>query len=405
MNNLKKIFEKVHLGNYQWEKILAVHFYQYEKVEERKFYSLRSGKYGRITLGMIRFYLRELFQKIPAIEPNAETVRFLFFKSLPRADYDEFFLSVSDAVQNHSCRVYNGISYADGFNKRTLFLAAKNVRVLYYLIRKLGSHAAFYYYTKMINYLNVAQQMAKHHPEVVVVFADMHPMDNMLVQHFRQLGRKTVTFQHGLYVDYGTLPTVNVLNYTNSVAQNFLAWGRNTADLITKYHPETKTFICGKPTRSEHITPTAKSAVFTVLFDQKMYASYNQRLLDIAQVIARDHNWKVALRLHPTTHIKDYSFDSALLHTTEQIPWEEVRFCLGHSTSLIYELLRKGMPVYQLKSEIPCHPLPEDLRFESAQELTPKLEMHADFEAIGKHYVELTGEESLREYEQTLLKL
>ncbi len=407
LEHLKNHFKHISLANLVWDKILAVHFYRFERVPERQRYSLRSLKYFRITLGMIRSYLLDLFARVPEIPKDdvASPVDYLFLKSLPRADYDDLFFKIIDTTEGRSSCVYNDLTYRKSINTAGVILFVKHAGILLYLIRKIGSHAAVFFYIKMIGYLQIAKMMEVHRPKVVVVFADMQPLDNAIAQHFKNLGSKTITLQHGLYVDYGNTHTVNVVNYENTVAEYFLAWGKNTSDLILQHHPNSKVIICGKPTLLGVVNPSRDSLIFMVLFDQKMYASHNQQLLDIACEIASRHNWTISLRLHPTTSLKDYTHTKQVRIDTAAVKLENLRFVVGHTTSMMYELLRRGMPVFQLKSDIPCHPLPEALRFEQASDLMTRLEQNSDYSAIGKHFVELTGKESLLKYKNTLLSL
>ncbi len=403
------VFSKISIRKLSWDKILAVDIFRFQRHEEYKAYSLRKGPNKRIAFGMIRYYFRELITTRPVLPQElseiGNQVDFLFFKSLPRKDYDEFFYRVIGSLPQKKIAVYNGHEIKKGYNFRAFFLFFRHLSALFLLIRNLGSHAGVFFYCKMIGYLNVLDLLTKTDPKTVVVFADMHPLDNLVVQTFRQKNIATATMQHGLYVDYGNQHTVNVVNYQNVVSEYFLAWGENTAQLISRHHPNCKLRICGKPSLYDVIQSNKESKTFTVLFDQKMYKAYNQQLLDIAQNIAGKKSWKIALRLHPTTFLKDYKIDPSVNLTTDHVPWEDIRFCIGHSTSMIYELLRKDLPVYKLKSEIPSHTLPDELIFSNAEDLLDRLSLPIDFIGIGKMYVDPTGKKSLEQYKRVLLEL
>lgn len=403
------VFSKISIRKLHWEKILAVDIFRFLRHEEFKSYSLRKGPHKRMTFGMIRYYFRELITTRPVLpqelSANGKRIDFLFFKSLPREDYDEFFYQVIGALQQKEIAVYNGHEIKKGYNPRALFLFFRHISALFLLIRNLGSHTGVFFYCKMMGYLNVLDLLRRINPTNVVVFADMHPLDNLVVQTYRQKNKSTATLQHGLYVDYGNQHTVNVVNYQNVVSEYFLAWGEKTAQLISRYHPDCKLRICGKPTLSGTIEPNQESKTFTILFDQKMYKDYNQQLLDSAQIISKKMGWKIALRLHPTTFLKDYKTDPSVHLTTDPVPWEEIRFCIGHTTSMIYELLRRGMPVYKLQSKIPSHMLPDELCFTNASDLLIKLSRPVDFVSIGRMYVSTTGKQSLERYNKVLSEL
>lgn len=399
------ILGKVSISGLDWSKILAVDVYRFNRNPEFERYSLRSANYQREAFGMIRYYLSRLLKTrhhiTEGLKGDMQQSDTLFFKSLARKDYDEFFNMVADHCGSDAVLKYNGHEQSRGLNSTALGLFVQHLPKLFYLMRHFGSHKAVYFYTKIIYYLVFLKPFKRIKPRRAVVFADMHPHDNLIAQYFGTVGIQTATMQHGLYVDYGEEYTVNKLNYTNVVSNYFLAWGENTAQLIQQHHPDCETIICGKPTISETLKPSPSSDYFTVLFDQKMYAAQNQILLDIATTVAREKGLKVLLKLHPTTPRSEYQFDESLEKSIDQ-PWEESQFCIGHSTSMIYEILRRGMPVYKLQTEVPGHPLPDELTFESAPELLRKLNNQVDTISCGAHFVRYIGGESLEKYAEAI---
>lgn len=398
-------FKNIRLVGVDWTKVLAVDAFRFERMEEWANYSLTSPRYFRETVGMIRFLLNDLWHTkwVPDADLNQKPA-FLFFKSLSRPDYDSFFNAVAADLNNVLLIDYTDNSLVKKKNSNARSLFYKHIFTLFGLGIKLGVYPAFYFYIKIIRYLDVLQQLQNINPERVVVFADMHPLDNLVAQYFGNKGAKTATMQHGLYVDYGDEHTVNTLNYRNVVSQYFLAWGDRTAQLIGEYHPKVQAKIVGKPALQGLIDESVTSKYFAVLFDQKIYATQNQALLDVATQVANQLGLKVLIKLHPTTHREHYHFDNQLEADPGTL-LETARFCLGHTTSMIYELLRRGMPVYKLTSPVATHSLPEALQFTDASELLEKINKKVDCISVGKEFVTHIGDESLKKYQEVLKAL
>lgn len=398
-------FKNIGLAGVDWTKVLAVDTFRFEQMEEWSNYSLISPRYFRKTFGMIRFLTADLWQTKWIPEGDlSEKSTFLFFKSLNRSDYDAFFGGVAAGLDGVRMVNYNDKSLVKEKNDRARSLFFKHIFTLIRLSAKIGTFPAFYFYTKIIRYLDVLLQLQGIKPERVVVFADMHPLDNLVSQYFGNTGVKTATMQHGLYVDYGDEHTVNTLNYRNVVSQYFLAWGDRTAQLIRQYHPKVKTKIVGKPALQGLLDAAKTHNHFVVLFDQKIYSAQNQALLDIASRVAKQLNLKVLIKLHPTTRREQYQFAEEL-EADSSATLETAQFCLGHTTSMIYELLRRGMPVFKLTSPVATHKLPEDFQFSDAEELLGKINKKPDCISVGKEFVAYIGNESLNKYQEVLKAL
>src|SRR6056297_203827 len=102
MSPSNSALDRIRIHNLNWGKILAVDTYRFERNPEWKSYSLRNTKHRSATLGMMRFLLRDLFRYRDELESTDATKKphFLFFKSLNRPDYNEFFNAVSSRVQS-----------------------------------------------------------------------------------------------------------------------------------------------------------------------------------------------------------------------------------------------------------------------------------------------------------------
>ncbi|HRZ42511.1 MAG TPA: hypothetical protein P5228_07400 [Bacteroidales bacterium] len=319
----------------------------------------------------------------------------LFIKSMIRPDYNIFFERVYNQWPGEKAKTDIEFRMGDQF------LVVRLLKLLLYLpvfikVYETGFYVSFYRYLRAVTYLSVLQNMHKCQIRNLVAFADMQGVENMLVQYFKSKGAQTITLQHGLYVDYSSYENINKVNYENVVSDHFLAWGNETRELIQKYHPSVKITVCGKPI--DLTPPKEKEHHFTLVFDQNIFKEQNRELIAIANEIARHTGLQINVRLHPWNNKAEYEFDEEICVFDRSI--EASQFVLGHTTSMIFECMRSGIPAYKYRTEIPANVIDERLKFSDADELMQCLENTKDFDFVeaGKYYLQYVGEESLEQY-------
>lgn len=329
-----------------------------------------------------------------------QATEFLCFRSLNRSDYKELFELVIDTITAPKVVIQD-------FTHRTRFLPNGLILLnlltswsVFFSLRQYPPKERLFVYFRICAYLVVLRKIRKITFEKLVLFADMQPMDNLLAQYFSD--KESVTLQHGLYVDYAHSDTINTINYEHHVSDHFLAWGKDTAELIKRYHPEGKVTICGKPNLQTSI-PTSEppgTPYFTVIFDQNMFEEYNLKLLEIAYQFSNQAGLKFCLRMHPWNDPEKYFLDKRYILETR--PLSMSKFVVGHTTSMLYELLRIGVPAFKLKSPERALSTPDELQFADAAGLTA-LSLR-DFSSrdcieLGKNYISYCGRESLSQYQ------
>lgn len=338
--------------------------------------------------------LKRLLTDSPDI-PNVVNTQFLFIKTLIRPDYNTFFNEVYEKCQVE--KIKTDITY----KTNPKFFYRNALKLIWYIpvffkIYQHGLKSTFYRYLKAISYLSVLNVAYNYKFKTLVTFADMQSIENMLVQYFRKQGKTTITLQHGLYVDYTTFENINKVNYESVVSDYFLAWGNETKALIGKYHPDVKVTICGKPI---DLTPPAqKEDYFTLVFDQNIFKKQNTELLTIASEIAVSTGLKINIRLHPWNNRSAYNFNAEISVFDRTI--ESSQFVIGHTTSMIFECMRSGIPAYKYRTDVPANVIDDRLKFSDAEELLQCLENTKDFDFVeaGKYYLQYLGEESLEQY-------
>ncbi len=378
----------------KWKKVLEIEEYIYSKMtwKERK--------------KALRDSLDFLFFHRPAIPGKQMITDFLFVKVMQRSDYNKLF----NQIYSTCCK--------KKFSLNITYTKSQRIRLypLYILIKyfplliskiKLDPIKSLYIIYKMIQYLEVYEKLNHRISyKYLVVFSDMQAIENLLVQMAKLKDIKTVTLQHGLYIDYTKMENINCVNYKNHVSDFFLAWGNSTKDLIEKFNPYSKVVICGKPIETKNIQ-SQKSNYFTILFDQNLLKQYNHKLLQIAYNLHEKTKLKVNIRFHPHNRKSAYKIKKDIVYIDKEL--ESSVFILGHTTSLIHELLRIGIPVFKLNSDVPALDIPETLTFSNYNDVENILK-HNDlqkhnFVENGQEFISFISEESLNKYKEFFIKL
>lgn len=338
--------------------------------------------------------LKAILKSDPKIPLSIET-DFLFVKSMIRSDYNSFFADVISKC-NADKKLINIIFHDTKNNKTNLILKLVWYFPLFLRLFDFRFKVSLYRYFRAISYIGVWKVFKTYKFNYLITFADMQGVENMLVQYFNKKGINTTTLQHGLYIDYSAFDNINRVNYESVVSQHFLAWGEETKELIQRYHPKVNVHICGKPI---YFRNNLKSGVFfTLVFDQRLFIPENEELLHMAYDVARNLKTKVHVRLHPWDYKERYKFEKDLTLFDQDIA--SSIFVIGHTTSMIFECMRNGIPAFKYKTKYPSNVINDDLTFTNAEELIHRINNidQYNFTELGKYYLEYVGDESLKKY-------
>ena len=355
--------------------------------------------------------------RFDCVLPPVEKVDFLFLRSLVRDDYSSLVQSIVEQIDS-SYRVavvsdYNAPRDSINLEISSMFSNCSSLIQFMTGERQLEQQCL---YIRFIHYLYIIRKLFSYEPKVLVAFADMQPIENLAVQLFKMNGVKTVTLQHGLYIDYGDMDTVNIVNYKNHVADYFLAWGENTNRLIKKYHQKSHTIDCGKPkifglpAVSELPETRRKARDILVVTDQKIFDEQNFAMLDAVFSLSDQIGCKVYVRFHPSN---DKQLYKARFPELIELKFVKQNFLvIGHTTSMIYEAFTVGYPAIRYASEIPSLSWNSKNEFLSKDELLKKVRSVASFEQYSSglleeqsEFIKATGRRSLELYRQALIKI
>lgn len=390
---MTQIFDS-HLINLPWHDVLFADLhYLSDKTDEEK---------RQLRDAWLRDFLYSDFHL-----PERKEAGTVFFRSLVRDDYRKLFHAVIDASEltdrivvedfqrhTHSQRLNIGAS-------RHMLEMAKLYDVLD-ILDPLDRACCF---VRACKYSFILEHFRKMKFKALVCFADMQPVEHLLAYYFRGQGVTTFTMQHGLYVDYGDMDTVNVINYMHQPSEYFLSWGPETSRLIGRYHPKNKTIDCGKPlifNAAPPSTATKAQPYISVFLDQKIFNQQNQEMLEVVLAFARQSNRSVKVRFHPS--IRKQEFFERFPEIEEQLHFEDADFVVGHTSSLIYEALALGCRALRYESEIPAIPLPEQSTFSTVEQLAARSKLPQP-EGLAQQYFCATGANSVQRYREVFRKL
>jgi hypothetical protein len=365
-----------------WKVVTKIDYYQF----------IDSPSPKRLILSGFKFLIKFNYE----LEQHTHT-DLLFIKSMIRPDYNTFFEGVYQ--QCIGDKAITDIKLTD--NKKLLYIKLIKLIVflpLFFKVYEKGFKVSLFRYLKALTYLNVMKTFKNYQYSTLVVFADMQGVENLLVQYANKHNKRTITLQHGLYVDYSVFPNINIVNYESVVSQYFLAWGDETSQLIQKYHPDVKIVVCGKPV---YFTNKADPGdYFTIVFDQKLFYEQNKELLVIGKEISTVYGWRMNVRIHPWDKIENYDFDNELTDFNKDLAHSQ--FVIGHTTSMIFECMRNGIPSFKYKTKYPSNKVNDSLTFANAEQLISRIEgmNNYNFSEVGMYYLKYVGDESLEKYRE-----
>jgi hypothetical protein len=330
---------------------------------------------------------------------SQDAIHTLCFRSLVRDDYKELFHAITDCIMENKYIVEDYKYRQTKLNiEASRFLI--DYKWVYALIHCECSIERNCLYIKLCSYIYVLNKVKKTKFRRLVCFADMQPVENLITQYFRNMNIETVTLQHGLYVDYGDLDTVNVINYKHCVSEYFLSWGSSTKKLIEKYCPQTKVKICGKPkimladNCSKHNDSNTNFCL--IVLDQRIFDKQNFEMIKIIE----NSNIKldIYVKFHPSNNKKMYYDYFAWLRESSDLLNADL--VIGHTTSVIYESLALKKRTLRYKTDVPALKLPSFLEFDGVKEINGKLNFEKSIDEVSLEFIEYIDDLSLNQYKE-----
>jgi hypothetical protein len=348
--------------------------------------------------GHLALALRSFFSvafKRPILPPECDGI--LFFNTTSRRDYTQLMAKAFDACRRPKALWQHQL--VPGLNLGAIVLLFSQLGRWRTVTAPAGRPlpARIYLYLCWIRCLQTGALAARISYKALVVAADMQLQESFLVQLANRRGLPTATCQHALYLDDGPLvrrDNINTINYLNTTARYFLAWGSRTKALIDSYC-DCECIVVGNPAIAS-ISRTRVGAYFYVLTDSDYrFRTYNEQLLNIARETSARTGLRYLVRFHPDNDPASYDDHP---HASDDFPLAEAAFAIGHMTSQIYISMSQGVPTYRLSSTITNHPIPKALLFSDAADLQSKAVPQELFREVSKSFIAYIGENSAAHY-------
>lgn len=322
--------------------------------------------------------------------------------SQSRKDYKKNIRLIYNQIPSSKEKVY--VREQFGFNSLIIkdFLTLKNFANIRKTFPKNDIIKSIFLWLYFLQISQLRHSIVKWKVNYIVAHADMQPIENFIIQFLKQFQVTTITLQHGLYVDYSKNPNINVVNYKNVVSKYFLSWGVTTEKLIKKYNPDCYVFNCGNPSINDHSKkPYVSTLFFSVIFDQEIFKDYNQKLLKIAKIISEKKEMRFYVKLHPSNKRSDYelNFD----HISNLDILYKSSFIIGHTSSLLFELMRSNIQIFKLDTNIQSIEIHNNYKFKNEIDLLNKLKQKSSFnlEQDSKIYFKYIDKISEMKYAET----
>jgi len=188
----------------------------------------------------------------------------------------------------------------------------------------------------------------------VVVFHDASSLLNLICQGLKGTTIKTVTLQHGLYIEWN-YPGVHNTDYENTCADYFFSWGPATQVLIENYNKRSKVMNVGHPFFIGYKPKLhTKQHRFGVVLCAVAFREDNRKLIAFAEHISQAISVPYMVKLHPADN-ESYYFKIPHNHCERFLDKsvtimdyvDLVDFSITNPSSLLYQLLFMGHMTYK----------------------------------------------------------
>lgn len=228
------------------------------------------------------------------------------YYSIRRDDYVEMLDFVRDElaglVRGESIYVANKerrSSFFECFSVvRPAFKLCKSLRMSWF--EKLYCFASYCYLLKGVAAL---EKSVSKFPERAIFFNSSNFPESMLCEFFRLKGVKTYSLQHGMYLNYSSMP-FDVINYANTMADVLLCWGEASRFAIDDFYRDNglrqdfQCVVAGYPRDNKNYgRSTTTSEAVLVLLPRILYKKQSLALLSI---LAELEGTSFLIKLHPS---------------------------------------------------------------------------------------------------------
>jgi hypothetical protein len=211
----------------------------------------------------------------------------------------------------------------------------------------------------------------------------------VLTQYFND--RETYGLQHGMYFKYINNPPLDVINYENFHAANFILWGQFSYDQISCYLPNKINIILSYDFYQYCPTPQAGNVNDLLVLLPRI--RYKKEIMNLLSMLAKRNNSNFLIKCHPSLFGDNEIYNFILEYPKFKISNEGIekifssclfKACISFNSTVIFEsiLFKQRTICYVSKNDefvdarLDC--------FENNEELTDLLE--SNYVPIASNY-------------------
>ncbi len=283
---------------------------------DEKFYSanffqkmIRCIKWSLIILG-VSFIDKYDYEHI-----DGSNTLFLFSSSYgEREDMKACFYKVVDTIDRYSMAVYNG-------QKRVVYTGIRDLYLFLKWKKELRAHSiAGSLYERMYILLNMVKPyhdyncICNHFEsegidfDNIVTWCDVHCVDSMFVQKFKNREKKTITLQHGFYSEINNNWTIKGIK-----SDYFFAENEFTADILKRNNYTGEIIVCGSVhnigVHNKKITSDDKFKKIGVILSGELLHDFNEEIIKKISLIEGIDKYDLYCKFHPTSILSTYSIE------------------------------------------------------------------------------------------------
>jgi hypothetical protein len=236
-----------------------------------------------------------------------------------------------------------------------------------------------------IDYL--ADFLEKSEFRILVTFCDAHDIDNILTQLAKNMGKVTITLQHGQYciASYDTPENMALENLTSDY---ICAWGDATRDeyamlknritevvplgTLRTYSEGIKLYFAGT------LEESAQNSLVCIMLNADGRVKDNIMMIEIIGDFCSTNSYRYCVRFHPNNNKLLYtnSFDKTYIGEYVDSMASDISFSVIYTSGVVVELLLKGQLFFLYKNEntprIFRNNMLNVVTFESSRDLSKK---------------------------------
>ena len=344
---------------------------------------------------VLNSWLKKLLY-VKLLLPDSKENDICFLRTMCRDDYKDLFHSIIEASDLQGSLILEDfILESASINMNAMFYLNNHRKSAITRLQNLpykNEHKALLA-VRLIYYSYIIDSLEQYSFSKLVCFSDMQPIECFASIYYNKKNVITVTMQHGLYIEYNDVNTINVINYKNQPSNYFLAWGEDTKKLIEKYNDHSNVILCGKPNiyKTSIKDINFNSLTILIICDQEINQEANFNLIRIIENTCANTQWKFSIRFHPQNNKAFYNKTLGIL-TEAKEEFFDYDIVVGISSSMLYELSECGHRVFQFDCSVNTITLDESLRFSTNKELIDKMKNYKEkttssnlFHAISKN--------------------